>query len=80
MIQYIHIYTYTRKDTDIMTEEQKKWKYRPESCKKYNQKRKKVACNLFNEEYERVKIHYTAKGFSSANSYLLHLIHKDMEE
>ena len=61
-------------------EERKKSTYYAEAQKKYNEKRKKLACTVKNEEYEKIVKHYTLKGFTSANSYILHLINKDMND
>ncbi len=53
--------------------------YDKKACAKYNTKRKKIACNVSNERYEEVKAYAAQKGFTSMNSYILHLINKDME-
>ena len=33
-----------------------------------------------NDEYEKIHAHMSKKGFTSVNSYLLHLIHEDMSQ
>lgn len=57
----------------------KKSTYNAESQKKYNEKRKKIACNVFNGEYEKIIKHARSKGFNSLNSYILYLINNDMK-
>lgn len=47
--------------------------------KKYDQKRKKIACSVSNESYDKIKEHALRKGFTSINSYVLDLINKDMD-
>lgn len=59
-----------------MTE--KKSTYNAAAQKKYNEKRKKLGATVTNDEYEKIHAHMTEKGFTSVNSYLLHLIHEDM--
>ena len=49
-----------------------------DTFKKYNEKRKKIACNVSNELYEDIKLHADKIGFNSINSYVLDLIKKDM--
>lgn len=61
-----------------METQTKKSTYNSEAQKKYNEKRKKLAVNISLEDAEKIQQHYTARGFSSANSYLLHLIRADM--
>lgn len=61
-----------------MTE--KKSTYNAAAQKKYDQKRKKIGATVMNDEYEKIHAHMTAKGFTSVNSYLLHLIHEDMKQ
>lgn len=59
-------------------EEKKKSTYNAEYQKRYNEKRKKIACNVSNDLYEDIKLHAGNKGFTSINSYVLDLIKKDM--
>lgn len=59
-------------------EEKKKSTYNAKAQKKYNEKRKKIACTVSNELYDDVKLHADKKGFKSINSYVLDLIKKDM--
>ena len=59
--------------------EEKKKVYYADVQKKYNEKRKKIACNVSNEAYKDIKLHAEKKGFTSINSYVLDLINKDME-
>lgn len=61
--------------------EEKKTHYEKykDTFKKYNEGRKKIACNVSNELYEDIKLHVEKKGFSSINSYLFDLIKKDMQ-
>ncbi len=59
---------------------EKKSTYNAEYQKKYNEKRKKIACNVSNDMYEDIKLHVSDKGFSSINSYVLDLIKKDMQQ
>ena len=33
-----------------------------------------------NDEYKKIHAHMTKKGFTSVNSYLLHLIREDMSQ
>ena len=61
-----------------MTE--KKSTYNAAAQKKYNQKRKKLAAVVMNDEYEKIHAQMSKKGFTSVNSYLLHLIHEDMKQ
>ena len=49
-----------------------------DTFKKYNEGRKKIACNVSNDLYEDIKLHAEKKGFTSINSYVLDLIKKDM--
>jgi len=56
----------------------KKSTYNADAQKKYNQKFKFISVKLPAEEGEAVKQHYTQKGFTSANSYILDLIRADM--
>lgn len=58
--------------------EKKHYTYYPEVHKRYNQKRKNIACSVFNAEYEKIKLHAQKKGFKSLNAYVLDLIHRDM--
>ena len=58
-------------------EEKKKSTYNAKAQKKYNEKRKKIACTVSNELYDDVKLHADKKGFKSINSYVLDLIKKD---
>ena len=46
---------------------------------KYDQKRKKLAVSVDNETAAKIEAHYKQKGFTSANSYLKHLIELDMQ-
>ena len=48
--------------------------------KKYNEKRKKIACTVFNDKYEAIKKHSESKGFKSLNSYIISLIEEDMKK
>lgn len=64
---------------NIMNEEKKSF-YNPDYHKKYNEKRKKIACNVSLEKYEEVKAHAELKGFQSLNSYILKLIDDDMKK
>ena len=50
------------------------------SQKKYNEKIKKLACNVFVDEAKQIEKHYQNKGFTSANSYLKYLIEKDLKK
>lgn len=50
-----------------------------DTFKKYNEGRKKIACNVSIDTYESIKLHAEKKGFSSLNSYVLDLIKKDMQ-
>lgn len=59
-------------------EEKKKSTYNAKAQKKYNKKRKKIACTVSNELYDDVKLHADKKGYTSINSYVLDLIKKDM--
>lgn len=43
------------------------------------QKRKKIACTVFNEKYDIIKKHSQEKGFTSINSYVLNLIDNDLK-
>ena len=43
-----------------------------------NEKRKKIACDVNIELYEKVKKYSELKGFKSLNSYIIDLIKKDM--
>lgn len=61
---------------DHMTE--KKSTYNAAAQKKYNEK--KLAAVVMNDEYEKIHAHMSKKGFTSVNSYLLHLIHEDMKQ
>lgn len=58
----------------------KKSTYNPKAQKKYNEGRKKLACNVSNEKYEQIKAHAESKGFLSINSYILYLIDKDLKK
>lgn len=58
--------------------EEKKSTYNAIAQKKYNEKRKKIACTVSNDLYADVKLHAEKKGFISINSYVLDLIKKDM--
>lgn len=40
-----------------MTDGTKKSTYNAEAQKRYNQKRKKIACTVFNEKYDIIKKH-----------------------
>lgn len=44
-----------------MTDGTKKSTYNPVAQKKYNQKRKKIACTVFNEKYDMIKKTFTRK-------------------
>jgi len=59
--------------------EEKKSTYNATAQKKYNEKRKKIACTVYNDLYDKIKLHASKKGFTSINSYVLDLIKKDME-
>ena len=49
------------------------------TIRKYqNEKRKKLACDVNIELYEKIKVHSELKGFKSLNSYIIDLIKKDM--
>lgn len=48
--------------------------------KYHNNKRKKIACDVSIEFYTIVKNHATKKGFTSLNSYILHLINEDISK
>lgn len=67
-------------ETRINHMTEKKSTYNAAAQKKYDQKRKKLAAVVMNDEYEKIHAHMTAKGFTSVNSYLLHLIHEDMSQ
>lgn len=43
------------------------------------QKRKKIACTVFNEKYDIIKKHSQEKRFTSINSYVLSLIDNDLK-
>lgn len=60
--------------------EEKKSTYNAKAQKKYNEKRKKIACSVSIEKYEEVKKHAELKGFQSLNSYVLYLIDEDMKK
>ena len=60
-------------------EEKKRSTYNATAQKKYNEKRKKIACTVSNDSYNNIKLHAGKKGFVSLNSYVLDLIKKDME-
>lgn len=45
-----------------MNEEIKKSTYNAEAQKRYNQKRKKIACTVFNEKYDIIKKTFPRKG------------------
>lgn len=45
-----------------------------------NGKRKKIACDVNIELYERIKAHAELKGFQSLNAYILKLIDDDMKK
>lgn len=62
-----------------MTDGTKKSTYNPVAQKKYDQKRKKIACTVFNAKYEIIKKHAQEKGFTSINSYVLDLIDNDLK-
>lgn len=62
-----------------MTDGTKKSTYNAEAQKKYDQKRKKIACTVFNEKYDMIKKHAKKKGFTSINSYVLSLIDNDLK-
>ena len=49
-----------------------------DTFKKYNEGRKKIACNVSNDMYDNIKLHASKKGFTSINSYVLDLIKKDL--
>ena len=49
------------------------------AMKKYREKRKKIACDVNIELYEKVKTHADKKGYKSLNSYIIDLIKKDMQ-
>lgn len=62
-----------------MTDGTKKSTYNADAQKRYNQKRKKIACTVFNEKYDIIKKHAKKKGFTSINSYVLSLIDNDLK-
>lgn len=62
----------------MANEETKKSTYNPKAQKTYNQKRKKLAVTVFNEEYDRITEHLQQKGYTSVNAYLHDLIKADM--
>ena len=64
----------------VLIMEKKKSTYNPESQKRYEQKRKKLAVSVFNADYEKIIAHMKEQGFNSVNSYLKYLIKKDMGE
>lgn len=61
-----------------MDDKTKKSTYNKKAQDKYKKTRKKFICDMPAEEGEAVKQHYTKKGFTSANSYILSLIRADM--
>ena len=63
-----------------MEENKKRSTYNAKSQKKYNMKFKNIACKVTLEFYTIVKNHATKKGFTSLNSYILHLINEDMSK
>lgn len=48
--------------------------------KKYNEKRKKVACEVDINFFDIITENYKQQGFKSANSYVLHLITEDLKK
>lgn len=56
----------------------KKSTYNAKAQKKYNEKRKKIACSVSNEKYDIIKNHAINKGYNSLNSYIIDLINKDI--
>ena len=60
--------------------EEKKSTYNAKAQKKYNEKRKKIACTVSIERYEQIKAYAELKGFQSLNSYVLNLIDEDMKK
>lgn len=62
-----------------MTDGTKKSTYNPVAQKKYDQKRKKIACTVFNDKYDIIKKRVQEKGFTSINSYVLNLIDNDLK-
>ena len=50
------------------------------AMKKYREKRKKIACDVDIQLYEKIKTFSELKGFKSLNSYILYLIDKDMKK
>ena len=61
-------------------EDVKKSTYDPKAQKKYNAKRKQIACTVSNEVYEDIKKHSENKGYKSINSFLIDLIDQDMKK
>ena len=59
--------------------QKKRSTYYAESQKRYNEKRKKVACSVSNKKYEEIRLHAEKKGYNSLNSYLIDLIENDMK-
>lgn len=47
--------------------------------KQYNQKRKKLAWDAPNEEYEKIILHIHNKGYAKASDYIKALIYADMQ-
>ena len=60
-------------------EEKKKSTYYAESQKKYNEKRKNIACTVMIDKYNSISEHAKNKGYKSISSYILDLIEKDMQ-
>ncbi|MBO5383590.1 MAG: hypothetical protein J6A30_04750 [Ruminococcus sp.] len=59
-----------------MTE--KKSTYNAKAQKKYNADKKLISCKVHQDYYDKVVQHLTQKGYTSVNSYLLHLIDEDL--
>ena len=60
--------------------ENKKSTYYPNSQKRYNTKFKIINCKVTKEKAEQIKKHLQKSGFTSFNSYLLHLIDEDLKK
>jgi hypothetical protein len=60
-------------------EKKKKSTYSPEAQKRYNQKRKQIACTVMIDKYNSISEHVKNKGYTSISAYILDLIKKDME-
>lgn len=58
---------------------EKKNTYNAEAQRRYDKKRKKIACSVSLEKYDIVKTHAAKKGYNSLNSYVLNLIDEDLK-